>query len=229
MTSCPGALKFTGSTHSPSAALRHAAATVSSSAPRMAAMAPSPGGTASCMACARKRTSGTASRNASAPEATSAEYSPRLCPASSAGTLPPAACHARHTATAAVSITGCVLTVRSRASSGPCETSAHRSSPSTSRGLVECSPHDRMAVEALHHAHGLRALAGENECDLHRWDLSSRGRGERCAGISPSGRARAPGEAAAHAAIITCWPARMRPSRTAQSSASGIEAAEVFA
>jgi hypothetical protein len=57
-------------------------------------MPPSPTGTASCIACARKRTSGTASLNASAPAATSAVYSPRLWPATIDGAGPPA-CHAR--------------------------------------------------------------------------------------------------------------------------------------
>ncbi|MCY1306408.1 hypothetical protein D9M70_562690 [compost metagenome] len=58
-------------------------------------MPPSPTGTASCMACARKRTSGTASANGITPAATSAEYSPRLWPATSAGAWPPASSHAR--------------------------------------------------------------------------------------------------------------------------------------
>ncbi len=58
-------------------------------------MPPSPTGTAFCIACARKRTSGTASRKASAPAATSAVYSPRLWPATIDGAGPPACCHAR--------------------------------------------------------------------------------------------------------------------------------------
>ena len=96
----------------------------------MAAIAPMPAGTASCIACARKRTSGTASRNASAPDATSAVYSPRLCPATTAGRGAPVASQARQTAIPAVSMTGWVLVVSASASPGPSVTSAHRSSPS---------------------------------------------------------------------------------------------------
>ena len=44
---------------------------------------------------ARKRTSGTASLKSITPAATSAEYSPRLWPATTAGLGPPAAIHAR--------------------------------------------------------------------------------------------------------------------------------------
>ena len=58
-------------------------------------MPPCPTGTASCIACARKRTMGTASLNAITPAATKAEYSPKLCPATNCGNLPPAASHAR--------------------------------------------------------------------------------------------------------------------------------------
>src|SRR5690348_10923006 len=98
----------------------------------IAAIAPMPAATASCIASARKRTSGTASRKASAPAATSAVYSPRLCPAMNDGAAPPATCHARQTAIPAVSITGCVLRVRLSPSAGPSCTSCHRSSPSAS-------------------------------------------------------------------------------------------------
>ena len=61
----------------------------------MAAIAPVPTGTASCIACARKRTSGAASASVSAPAATSAVYSPSEWPASTAGSGPPSAIHAR--------------------------------------------------------------------------------------------------------------------------------------
>jgi hypothetical protein len=47
----------------------------------IAAIAPCPAGTASCMYVPRLRTSFTASANFNDPAATSAEYSPRLCPA----------------------------------------------------------------------------------------------------------------------------------------------------
>ena len=79
ITSWPGALKLTGLDDlRPARPRAQASTTAASSPPRIAAIAPTPAGTASCIACARKRTSGTASRNASAPAATSAVYSPRL-------------------------------------------------------------------------------------------------------------------------------------------------------
>src|SRR5450759_4186981 len=77
------------------AACAEAARTASSSSPRIAAMAPCPCGTASCIAWARKRTSGSASRNDNTPAATSAVYSPRLCPATNAGSTPPKLTQAR--------------------------------------------------------------------------------------------------------------------------------------
>ncbi len=91
------------------------------------------------MACARKRTSGTASLKAIAPAATSAEYSPRLWPATSAGLAPPAASQARQAATPAVSISGWVLTVSARRSAGPSQTIAQRSSPSASEASAKVS------------------------------------------------------------------------------------------
>jgi len=85
----------------------------------MAAMPPVPSGTASCIACARSRTVGTASSKRIEPAATSALYSPRLWPAKYAGIAPPRACHTRQHATPAMSITGCVLTVWLSDSAGP--------------------------------------------------------------------------------------------------------------
>ena len=70
------------------AALRQISATWPGRSPRIAAMAPSPAGTASCMYFPRRRTRRTASANASAPAATSAEYSPKLWPATKSGRTP---------------------------------------------------------------------------------------------------------------------------------------------
>ena len=55
------------------------------SIPSTAAIAPTPTGTASCMACARKRTSGVACASVNMPAATMAEYSPSECPATICG------------------------------------------------------------------------------------------------------------------------------------------------
>src|SRR5258707_326972 len=51
-------------------------------------MAPTPGGTASCMYWPRLRTMRRASANCRLPAATSAEYSPRLWPATNCGAIP---------------------------------------------------------------------------------------------------------------------------------------------
>ncbi|EWS61134.1 hypothetical protein Y694_01072 [Methylibium sp. T29-B] len=58
-------------------------------------MAPAPTGTASCIACARSRTSGTASAKLSTPAATRALYSPSECPATIDGDRPVSASQAR--------------------------------------------------------------------------------------------------------------------------------------
>jgi hypothetical protein len=85
----------------------------------MAAIAPAPTGTACCMACARKRTSGSASASVSAPAATSALYSPSECPATACRLGAAFGQPGAVAGDAAVSITGCVLVVRSSASLGP--------------------------------------------------------------------------------------------------------------
>ena len=125
ITVCIGSLKFTASTTSalpgpkPAVTSAQPAFTFSASMPRTAAIAPTPTGTACCIAWARKRTSGAACASVSTPEATSAEYSPSEWPATSAGLAPPSASQARQAATPATSITGCVLVVRANASFGP--------------------------------------------------------------------------------------------------------------
>ena len=83
ITVWPGSLKLTASTTSAepapnvACASAHPAITWSAGKPKIAAIAPVPTGTASCMACARKRTSGAAWAKVNTPEATKAEYSPK--------------------------------------------------------------------------------------------------------------------------------------------------------
>src|SRR5580700_1097468 len=84
----------------------------------MAAMAPTPAGTASCMYMPRLRTSWTASQNFKPPAATRAEYSPRLWPATKSGARPRSA-RTRYTATEQVRMAGCVLAVSFNSSSVP--------------------------------------------------------------------------------------------------------------
>ena len=54
-----------------------------------------------------------------APAATSAEYSPKLCPATNAGASIPSASIARNAATETVRIAGCVFSVNCKSSAGP--------------------------------------------------------------------------------------------------------------
>ena len=93
----------------------------------MAAIAPLPCGTASCISRPRKRTSSTAAENSSAPAHTSAVNSPRLWPDTSAGGPPPRPPHTRQVATPAASMAGWVRSVAFRSSSGPALVSFHRS------------------------------------------------------------------------------------------------------
>src|SRR5262249_22921196 len=94
-------------------------------------MAPSPGGTASCMKRPRSRTARSAAASPSAPPATNAEYSPSECPAAQTG----AAARAAKTAWAAIEaarIAGCVLAVSFKASSGPSKHKRESFSPKAS-------------------------------------------------------------------------------------------------
>ncbi len=133
----------------------------------MAAIAPTPDGTACCMASARNRTSGSASWKASAPEATSAVYSPRLCPASTDGISaagstprPPDGDAGRQhdrlrvhrLVELGVSAVGYQL---------PQILAEHVGR------LVEGAVHVGMAVEPGHHADRLRTLPRENKSECH--------------------------------------------------------------
>ena len=90
MTTCPGAFRFAGETtcRDSEATSAHARATPAASSPRIAAIAPSPTGTASCMYRPLRRTVRRASAKDSVPAATCAEYSPRLCPAAKCARTP---------------------------------------------------------------------------------------------------------------------------------------------
>src|SRR6266849_577020 len=113
-----GEFRFAAAQISLPAARLHTSATTAGDRPIIAAIAPTPAGTASCMYVPRFRTSCTASANFSAPAATSAEYSPRLCPATKSGARPFSA-STRYTATEQVKIAGCVFAVSLRSSSVP--------------------------------------------------------------------------------------------------------------
>src|SRR5208283_5212356 len=118
MTVWSGELRLAAVQTAPSAARLQASATTAVDTPRMAAMAPWPGGTASCMYWPRLWTRRTASANCSEPAATRAEYSPRLWPATKSA--PMRFSESTHrAATETVRIAGCVLAVSFRSSSVP--------------------------------------------------------------------------------------------------------------
>src|SRR5438094_2761285 len=118
ITIWPGPFMLAGLTTWPWAASRQAFSTVGRPRPMMAAIAPWPAGTASCMYCPRRRTATTASFRSIAPAATRAEYSPRLWPATHSARAP-RACSARKAATLVARIAGCVLAVSCSSASGP--------------------------------------------------------------------------------------------------------------
>ena len=176
----------------------------------IAAIAPTPTGTASCISSPRRRTSRSASANASAPAATRAEYSPRLCPATATGARPAAAA-ARQVAIEAVRIAGWVLAVSCSSSSGPSQQSRDRAKPEDLVGLLEGRPRRRRAVRpGAAHADALRALTGEDAGGHHR--------------KSPAPQTR-PEPKAAHS---TTSPSSILPARFSSSSAIGTDAAEVL-
>ena len=131
MTVCSGELKFAAEQISPvaAAASAHVSTTVSGARPMTADMAPSPGGTASCMKRPRRRTRTTASSSVSAPAATSAAYSPSEWPAATDGATP-FAFRISSTATACARIAGCVTAVCLRSSSLPSKETFETSRPS---------------------------------------------------------------------------------------------------
>ncbi len=91
-------------------------------------MAPTPFGTASCMYSPRRLTVRTASAKPIAPAATSAEYSPRLCPATQSGRAPRAT-RGRRAATLDARMAGCVFAVSCSSASGPSKQSRERAAP----------------------------------------------------------------------------------------------------
>ena len=123
-----------GATTSPAAASRQAASTASGARPTIAAIAPTPAGTASCMNWPRARTRATASAKDSAPAATLAEYSPSECPAANAAPSSFSGERARRSASAAIEcvrIAGWVLAVSFSSSSGPSKHSLESGNPRT--------------------------------------------------------------------------------------------------
>src|SRR5207244_3186336 len=103
------------------------------------AIAPVRTDTPSCMNSPRLRTMRTASPNRRARATTSAEYSPRLCPPTSAG-LRPRSAHAAAAATDAVRTAGWVFAVSARTASGPSNMRRAGWKPSAAVASVEPAP-----------------------------------------------------------------------------------------
>ena len=136
--------------------------------PRMAAIAPTPTGTACCIAWARKRTSGAAWASVRTPEATSAEYSPSEWPAITDGSAPPSASQARQAATPATSITGWVLVVSAKFFLGAFVDQVRDVLVKCVGRLAQGFGHRRVIAPGVEHADGLRTLAGKDESEgLH--------------------------------------------------------------
>jgi hypothetical protein len=131
-TICPGPLKFAQDTISPCAASSQIRSSGARSRPRIAAIAPTPAGTASCMNRPRARTVRTASARLKVEAATCAAYSPSEWPAAAWGDGPPRARKARYAAIATTRIAGCVVSVRASSSSVPAKQVALSARPRAS-------------------------------------------------------------------------------------------------
>jgi hypothetical protein len=135
------------------------------------AMAPSPTGTARCMAWPRSFSSLAVSARVMAPAAARAEYSPRLWPATKAARsmpMPNSFSSTRLTARLTAIRAGWAFSVRVRSVSG---TFLHQGEKLLAQGVVDFLEDFAGGGEGLGevraHADGLAALAGENEGDAH--------------------------------------------------------------
>ena len=154
MTIWPGALSLAGAqTSSSPAASAAMSATSSRARPSTAAMAPSPTGTARCMASPRRFSSRAAAARSNVPAAASAEYSPREWPATNAAraprSSPPSRSSVRSTAMLVAISAGCAFSVRTSSSSGPSNISRVRFCLSASSTSSRTS---RAASDASHTA-----------------------------------------------------------------------------
>src|SRR5215472_5996668 len=135
-TTCPGPLSLAQEQTSPCAASAATSSATGRSSPSRAAMAPSPTGTASCIARPRRFNSRAASARLRAPEAASAEYSPSEWPATkaalSASRKPPSLSRTRTAARLTAINAGWAFSVRVSSCSGPSKMSRLRRWPSAS-------------------------------------------------------------------------------------------------
>jgi hypothetical protein len=113
----------------PAAASAAIASTAARSRPRIAAIAPSPTGTAACIASPRSRSRRAASGTVRLPAAQRAEYSPSEWPATKSGAASPSASSARKAASEVAIRAGWAFAVRVSASAGPSHMVAESFSP----------------------------------------------------------------------------------------------------
>src|SRR5215472_7506121 len=143
MTTCPGALSlattqtgFDSASGAVSTASLETCSASSTSAPRSALIAPSPTGTACCIARPRNFNKRAASASVSAPVAARAVYSPSECPATSlawrARSSRASCSRMRIIAMLAAMIAGCAFSVSVRSLSGPCHITRDRRCESAS-------------------------------------------------------------------------------------------------
>ena len=132
-TTWPGSLSFAAAqTPPPACASAATASAAARSSPSSAAIAPSPTGTASCIACPRSLSSRAVSSSRSALAAQSAEYSPSECPATKAAevTGTPSASSAFIAAIEVAISAGWALRVSVNSAISPSQTSRDSASPS---------------------------------------------------------------------------------------------------
>ena len=101
---------------------------------------------AACMALPRSMTSVVPSESESEPEATSAVYSPRLCPAQAAGNRPSRSTASR-TTRLITKVASCALAVRVSSSMGASSSKAVRSRPAISDASAATS-HEGCSTQA---------------------------------------------------------------------------------
>ena len=121
----------------------------SRSAPSSAAIAPTPTGTAACIARPRSLSNLAVVARSNDPAAHSAEYSPRLCPATNCAAFsrltPPSFVSARNTASACAMIAGWAFSVSVNCSTGPWRISLNSPCPSASSTSPNTSRAARLA------------------------------------------------------------------------------------
>ena len=140
--------------------------TACASRPRIAAIAPVPTGTASCIAWARKRTSGSASAKLQRAGGDERRVLAERMAGDDVGRRAASRPARRDsTATPATSITGWVLVVRSSCSFGPSWISRPTSTPSAAEASSSVWRDRGMVAPGVEHADGLRALAGKDESE----------------------------------------------------------------